>query len=157
MRVQSNIIMPTSFEHQSQVIRMTHPHTRMSSEVIQKYFDNGLEIMENQGHRPLKSSSDVFKAERHFSIRKCSPRTNKSSLMLVLKFNLNLIISGKPSIKENTSLPVYSSKIWSINGVGKLSLGQARFKSWKSVHIRISPYFLSTRMGFETHSVRGTG
>ena len=95
MRVQSNSIMPPSFEHQSQVIRMTHPHTRMSSEVIQKYFDNGLEIMENQGHRPLKSSSGVFKAERNFSIRKCSPRTNKCSLMLVLRFNLYLIISKK--------------------------------------------------------------
>src|SRR5713101_5837519 len=87
--------MLASFEHQYQVIRMTHPHTRMSSEVIQKYFDNGLEIMENQGHRPLKSSSGVFKAERHFTIRKCSPRTNKCGLMLVLRFNLNLIIFGK--------------------------------------------------------------
>ena len=50
---------------------------------------------ENQGHRPLKRSSSVFKAERHFSIRKCSPRTNKCGLMQVLGFNLDLIISGK--------------------------------------------------------------
>ena len=95
MRVQSNSIMPSSFENQSQVIRMTHPHARMSSEVIQKYFNNGLEIVENQVHCPLKRSSGVFKAERHFSIRKCSSRTNKCCLMLVLGLNLNLIISGK--------------------------------------------------------------
>src|SRR5713226_2157724 len=87
--------MSASFEHQSQVIRMMHPHARMSSEVIQKYFDNGLEIMENQGHCPLKRSSGIFKAERHFSIRKYSPRKNKCGLMLVLGFNLNLIISEK--------------------------------------------------------------
>ena len=74
---------------------MMHAHARMSSEVIQKYFNNRLEIVEDQGHRPLKRSSGVFKAERHFSIRKCSPRTNKCSLMLVLRFNMYLIISKK--------------------------------------------------------------
>ena len=74
---------------------MMHPHARMSSKVIQKYFNNGLEIVENQGHRPLKCSSSIFKAERHFSIRKCSPRTNKCGLVLVLGFNLDLIIPGK--------------------------------------------------------------
>ena len=67
----------------------------MSSEVIQKYFNNRLEIVENQGHRLLKCSFDVFKAKRHFLICKCSPRTNKCILMLVLGFNLYLIISRK--------------------------------------------------------------
>ena len=90
-----NQIVSTSFEYQSQVIGMTHSHMRMSSEFIQKYFNNRLEIVENQGHRPLKGSSGVFKAERHFSIRKCSPRTNKCGLMLVLGFYLDLIISEK--------------------------------------------------------------
>ena len=87
--------MAASFEYQSQVIGMTHSHTGMSSKVIQKYFNNRLEIVEDQGHRPLKSSFGVFKAERHFLICKCSPRTNKCSLMLVLRFYLYLIISGK--------------------------------------------------------------
>ena len=56
------------FEYQSQVIGMTHSHTRMSSKVIQKYFDNRFEIVEDQGHGLLKSSSDVLKAKRHFLI-----------------------------------------------------------------------------------------
>ena len=83
------------FKYQSQLIGMTHSHTRMSSKVIQKYFDNPFEIVEDQGHVPLKSSSGVLKAKRHFSICKSSPRTNKCSLMLVLGFNLYLIVSGK--------------------------------------------------------------
>ena len=48
------------------------------------HLSNSLEIVEDHGHRPLKRSSGIFKAERHFSIRKCSPRTNKCGLMLVL-------------------------------------------------------------------------
>ena len=88
--------MVTSFEYQSQMIGMTHSHMRMSSKVIQKYFDNQFEIVEDQGHGPLKSSSGVLKAKRHFLICKSSPRTNKCSLMLFLRYNLYLIISRKP-------------------------------------------------------------
>ena len=51
--------------------------------------------MEDQGHIPLKSGSGVFKAERHLLIRKGTPWTNKGSLMLVLRFDLYLIVSGK--------------------------------------------------------------
>ena len=74
---------------------MMHPHMRVSSKVIQKNFNNRFEIMEDQGHNPLKSGSDVFKAERHFSICKGTPRTNKGSLMLVLMFDMYLIVSRK--------------------------------------------------------------
>ena len=79
----------------------------MRSEVIQKYFDNCLEIMEDQGHRPLKCSSGVFKAERHFLICKRSPRTIKCHLMLVLRFNLYLIISEK-SVHKGEHLATYT-------------------------------------------------
>ena len=51
--------------------------------------------MEDQGHSPLKSGSDIFKAERHLPICKGTPRTNKCSFMLVLGFDLDLIVSGK--------------------------------------------------------------
>ena len=95
MRIQSNWIVPAYFENQSQVIRMMHSHTRMSSKVIQKYFNNWFEIMEDQGHSLLKSGSGVLKAKMHLPICKGSPRTNKGSLMLVLRFNLYLIVSGK--------------------------------------------------------------
>ena len=51
--------------------------------------------MEDQGHSPLKSGPGVFKAERHVSICKGTPRTNKGGFMLVLRFDLYLIVSGK--------------------------------------------------------------
>ena len=95
------------FEYQSQMIGMTHSDTRMSSKVIQKYFNNRLEIMENQGHCLLKSSFGVLKAKRHFLICKSSPRTNKCSLMLVLRFNLYLIVSGK-TIHKGKNLATYT-------------------------------------------------
>ena len=87
--------MVAPFEYQSQMIGMTHSHTRMSSKVIQKHFDNRFEIVEDQRHSPLKSGSGFFKAEGHLSICKGTPRKNKSSLMLVLMFDSYLILSGK--------------------------------------------------------------
>jgi hypothetical protein len=60
----------------------------------------------------------------------------------------------KTSMKEKALQPAHSSIIWSMNGVGKLSLGQALFKSQKSVHTQIVPYFLLTGMGFDTHWVK---
>ena len=93
------------------MVGMTHPLTRMSSKVMQKDFNNRFEIMEDQGHSPLKSGSSVFKAERHLPICKGTPRTNKGSLMLVLEFDFYLIDPENPSIKENTLLPAHSSKI----------------------------------------------
>ena len=51
--------------------------------------------MENQGHSLLKCGFGVFKDERHLSICKGTPRTNKGSLMLVLRFDLYLIVSRK--------------------------------------------------------------
>ena len=86
---------------------MTHSYTRMSSEVIQKYFNNRLEIMEDQGHRPLKCSSGIFKAEGHLSICKGTPRKNGSSLMLVLESNLYLIVSKK-SVHKGKNLTTHT-------------------------------------------------
>ena len=74
---------------------MMHPLTRMRSKVIQKDFDNLFEIIEYQGNSPLKSGSNVFKAERHLSICKGTPRKNKGSIMLILEFYLYLIVSRK--------------------------------------------------------------
>ena len=77
------------------MVRMMHSHARMSSKVIQKDFNNRFEIMEYQGHSPLKSGSSIFKAKGNLPICKGTPRTNKGRLMLVLKFDLYLIVSRK--------------------------------------------------------------
>jgi hypothetical protein len=60
-------------------------------------------------------------------------------------------------MKKKASQPAYSSIMWSMNGVGKLSLGQALFKSWKSIHTQIVPCFLLIGMGFDTHWVKWIG
>ena len=51
--------------------------------------------MKDQVHGPLKCSSGIFKAEGNLLICKSSPRTNKCSLVLVLRFNMDLIIPEK--------------------------------------------------------------
>ena len=63
----------------------------------------------------------------------------------------------KLSMKEKASQPAHSSMIWSMNSVGKLSLGHALFKSQKSVHTRIVPCFLLTGTRFDTHWVKWIG
>ena len=74
---------------------MSHSQMRVSSEIIQIYFNNIFKIVKDQGHGPLNCSSDVFKVEGHLRICKSSPRTNKCGLVLILRFNLNLIIPKK--------------------------------------------------------------
>jgi hypothetical protein len=44
-----------------------------------------------------------------------------------------------------------------MKGVGKLSLGHAWLRSWKSVHTRMVPCFLLTGIGLETHDVYAMG
>jgi hypothetical protein len=66
---------------------------RVSTNIIKVNFDYVLKIMKSEGHGTLKGFSDVFKVERHFLICESTPRTNKCHLVLILKFNLNLVIS----------------------------------------------------------------
>ena len=60
-------------------------------------------------------------------------------------------------MKEKTLWPTHTSMIWSMNGVGKLSLGHAKFKSWKLVQTQMVPYFLLTGKGTETQVVYTMG
>jgi hypothetical protein len=57
--------------------------------------DDVLDIMENIRHSALKSCAGVLEIEREFSIGKSTLRTNKSSLMLILGNNVDLIIPGE--------------------------------------------------------------
>ena len=58
-------------------------------------FDNVFYVMKSKVHSPLKGSPSIFQSKGHFLIRKCTPRANESSFMLVFRFYLNLIISGE--------------------------------------------------------------
>jgi hypothetical protein len=70
-----------------------HSLVRMSSEIFKVSFDYMLEIMKHEVHGSLEGCSDVFNAERNFSVCESTPRTNKCHLMLILGFNMNLVVS----------------------------------------------------------------
>ena len=55
-------------------------------------------------------------------------------------------------MKLSISCPAVASTNWSILGSGKLSLGQALFRSVKSTHILHLLFFFFTRTMFATHS-----
>jgi hypothetical protein len=51
--------------------------------------------MERIRHNTLKSYASVLETKRDFSIGKSTPRTNKRSLMLILRNNVDFIIPGE--------------------------------------------------------------
>jgi hypothetical protein len=67
----------------------------MSGEIVQIWLNNVLDIMEIIRHSALKSCASILKTKRKFPIGKSTPRTNKSSLMLILRNNVDLIIPGE--------------------------------------------------------------
>jgi hypothetical protein len=140
MRVQIDVVMETSFKNLSKVGRVIHSLVRVCSEIVEIGFEYVLKIMKCEGHSSLE----------------CLSYIHKFHLMLVLGINLNLVIPENPSIKEKTLIPTHSSRILSMKGVKKLSLRQALFRSQKSMHTWMFPFFLFTGMGLDTHSVKGT-
>jgi hypothetical protein len=72
---------------------MVHSLARVSSKIIKVGFKYVLEIMKSESNGMLEGCSDVFKAERHFLVCKSTPRTYKCRLVLVLRFDLDLVIS----------------------------------------------------------------
>jgi hypothetical protein len=52
-----------------------------------------LKIMKHKGHGVLEGFSSAFNNEIFFLVCKGTPRKNKCHLMLILRFNLNLIIT----------------------------------------------------------------
>ena len=85
----------TSFKNQPKVCNMIHSLVRVSINIIKVGFDYVLDIIKREIHGSLEGCSGVFKAERHFSICKSTPRTYKCHLVLVLRFDLDLVIPWK--------------------------------------------------------------
>ena len=149
--------MVESFEYQSQVIAMTHSHTRMSSKVIQKYFDNWLEIVKIKVIAHWKVAPAFLRLKGIFRYA----NVPQGQINAVLCWSSGLICIWlyleNPSIKEKMTLLAQLSMIWLMCGVGKLSLGQALFKSRKLIQTLIVACFLATWTILDTHYVRGTG
>ena len=79
---------------------MVNPLMRMCRQIIKVGFDNGFNIMKGKIHFPLKGFPNIFQSKGHFSIRECTPRENKSSFMLVFRFDLDLIVAGETILLE---------------------------------------------------------
>jgi hypothetical protein len=72
---------------------MIHSLARVSSKIIKVGFDYVLEIVKTENHGTLEGCSGIFKDERNFPVCKSTPRTYKLRLVLVLRFDLDLVIS----------------------------------------------------------------
>jgi hypothetical protein len=72
---------------------MIHTLVRVSSKIIKVGFNYVLDIMKSECHGALEGCFGVFKAKRHFPVCKITPRTYKCCLVLVLRFDLDLVIS----------------------------------------------------------------
>jgi hypothetical protein len=53
------------------------------------------EVVKHKRHGPLESGSNILETKRHFSTGECTPWTNECRFVLVLRFDLDLIISSK--------------------------------------------------------------
>ena len=67
--------------------------SRMGRKVIQVRFDNMLYIVKRKIHNPLDSGPNVLQEKQHLLIHESTLGEDEGSLMLVLSFNLDLIIS----------------------------------------------------------------
>ena len=53
------------------------------------------QVMEKIWRGPLKSGSDILKAEWHDPISEGSPQTNEHSIKLIIMMDKNLVVSGE--------------------------------------------------------------
>ena len=69
-------------------------------------------------------------------------------MFLVGDLHQNLVVPIIGIMKLSNACPDVASTSWSILGSGKLSLGQALFKSVKSTQVLYLPFGFLTRTGF---------
>ena len=87
------------------MIWMLNSLTRMCRKIIKVGFNNGFYVMKSKVHGSLKGCPCIFQSKGNFSIRKCTPRANESSFMLVFRFDLDLIVAGETIHKREHLTP----------------------------------------------------
>ena len=113
--------------------------------------------MEGKIHCPLKGSPCIFQSKGNFSISECTPRENKSSFMLVFRFDLDLIVAGE-TIHKREYLTTRTCIYDLINKRCRVVVLRTGFVKVSKFRTNTnSPYFLSTGTGLDTHSVKETG
>jgi hypothetical protein len=91
VRFQLGSIVTPSFNNKPKVYSVILSLARVSSKIIKVSFDYVLKIVKSEIHGMLKGCSDVFKAERHFSVCKSTTGTNKFCLVLILRFDFGFV------------------------------------------------------------------
>ena len=71
---------------------MVSPLFGVSSEIVKISFHNSSDIMESVRHSPLEGSSSIFEAEGHFLIGEGALRADEGCLVLIFRFDLDLVI-----------------------------------------------------------------
>jgi len=109
------------------------------------------ESMEVDFHGTLKGCAFFHDPKWHSSISERTPLGMEGNLRRSGSVTTTSLYPKNTSSKENIYAPYTICKICSIEGVGQLSLPEARFKFRKSTHKWISLDFLRTRTRMETH------
>ena len=93
MRIKPNIVVPATKKDLAEMLRMVLSLSRMGWQVVQIRLNDMANVMKRVGHRTLKSGSSVLQAERELFIRESTPRKDECGLVLILRCNIDLIIS----------------------------------------------------------------
>ena len=93
MRIEPHIVAPATKKDLAEMFGMVLSLTRMGWQVVQLRLNDMANVMKSIGHRTLKSGSSVLQAEREIFVRESTPRTDECGLVLILRCNIDLIIS----------------------------------------------------------------
>jgi hypothetical protein len=130
----------------------------VSGKIVQIWLNDVLDIMESIRHSVLKSDASVLETGREFLIGKSAPTTNKISLMLILRNNVDLIIPRETihQREDFTSGVIVDNMI--DEGGRKVVFG-TRFVDIPIInaYTNCALFIFSIRTRLETQSVRATG
>ena len=71
---------------------MVNPLFGVSGEIVKISFHSPSDVMESVRYSPLEGGSSIFKAERHFPIGESAPRADEGCLVLIFRFDLDLVV-----------------------------------------------------------------
>jgi hypothetical protein len=79
-------------ENSPKVSRMVNPLFGVGGEIVKISLHNLSDVMESVRHSPLEGGTSIFEAESHFPIGKSAPRANEGCLVLIFRFDLDLVV-----------------------------------------------------------------
>ena len=143
MWIQSTLIAFASLEYYSKIIMMINSLSKMNNQIIKISFNNSYCVVKSIQHGPLEYNGNIFKTKMHFPVCECTSWENKLHFMIVIKRELDFIIT----IKSNHNRKCFTPSTWMNNlnekRCGTLSLRKKLFKLRISIHIDNCFHFVS--------------